>query len=224
MKKISKPAGFWIRVSSIFIDFIIFATIAISLSLIAISKNGEKFEIIDWAYYLWMVLIIIEILILFIIIPILLKGRTIGMICCQIKMISVDEKPIWITVLNKNKLYSFLWIFTILVSMSFISPHLAQKMTDISNQPNDVLESEKIKMTILESSLLAIPTTTSGIVIFVNVFMTLSINMNKNMRSINDKISNSQIVYSKKTIEVFDEINKVILREKREDKEIVWKE
>lgn len=213
MKKINKPAGFWIRILSIIIDLIIFATSSISISLIAI--NGK--EIIPWAYYVWMVLTIILILILFIFIPILFKGKTIGMLCCQINIISTDSdsKSIWLMVLRKNKLYSFLWIFSILVSMSFITPQLAQRI--IENNNNNNLEP-------WEQALLSIPSTTSGIIIFINIFMTLSINASKNKEGFNDKFSSTKVIYSKKYIDVFDEKNKVIVREQNKIINIIWKE
>lgn len=220
MKTINKPAGFWIRILSIVIDLTIFCAIAISLSLIAIEKKGDLLIVVTWGYYLWMVLVILEILILFILIPILLNGRTIGMLTCQINFISLREEPTWSMVIKRNQLYSFLWIFSILVSMCFIGPHLFQKMSDISNQLND----GKLVLESWEAALVAIPATTSGIIIFIDVFSVLSINMNKNMYSINDKLIEIQMIYSKKYIEIFDETDKVILKEKIIREELIWKD
>ncbi|MGL5617795.1 MAG: RDD family protein [Metamycoplasmataceae bacterium] len=220
MKTINKPAGFWIRILSILIDFIIFSIIAISSSLITIKKNDNSLIIIHWGYYVWMVLIILEIIILFIIIPILLKGRTIGMLVNQINFISLKEKPIWLMVIQRNQLYSFLWIFSILVTTSFINPELFQKMSDISNRLND----KKIVLEVWESTLIAIPATTSGIIIFINIFSVLSININKNMYSLNDRFAEIQMVYLRKYIEIFDEVNKEIVREKVKREEIIWKD
>ncbi len=224
MKKINQPAGFWIRILSILIDTIIFSIISISLSLIAINKKGTKFEIIPWAYYVWMILTIIEIIILFILIPILFNGKTIGMFCTQIEIYSLTKEPMWLVVLRRNKFFSFLWIFAILVSMSFISPQLAQKMILISNKEKLVGSEELISLNTLEMALISIPTTTSSIIVFINIFMTLSMGMNKDALSINDRISLTQIVYTKKTITIFDEQNKIILKEEVKNKNIVWKE
>ncbi|MGL5205874.1 MAG: RDD family protein [Metamycoplasmataceae bacterium] len=220
MKTINKPAGFWIRILSILIDLIIFSVIAISSSLIAIKKINDSLVIIHWGYYAWMVLVIFEITILFIIIPILLQGKTIGMLVCQINFISLKEEPIWLMVIKRNQLYSFLWIFSILVTMSFISPELFQKMSDISNKTND----DGLVLEAWESTLIAIPSTTSGLIVFINIFSILSINMNKNMYSLNDRFVEIQMVYSKKYIDIFDEINKEIIREKVRKKEIIWKD
>ena len=220
MKTIQKPAGFWIRVLSILIDLVLFCVIAISSSLIAIETKNDSFIIISWGYYVWMTLVIFEILILFIVIPMLSKGKSIGMLLCQINIISLSQEPIWLVVLKKNQLYAFLWIFSIIMSMSFISPSLANKMTAISNQP----EGGTLKLESWEAALLAIPSTTSGIVIFVNVFSILSINMNKNAFGLNDKLTNTQMIYSKKSIEVFDEKNKVILKEKVKKQKLIWKD
>ncbi|MGL6124991.1 MAG: RDD family protein [Metamycoplasmataceae bacterium] len=220
MKSVNKPAGFWIRILSIIIDLTLFCVIAISLSLIAIEKRGDSLIILTWGYYLWMVLIIFEILILFILIPIILKGRTIGMLICQINFISLNEEPVWLVVIKRNQLYAFLWIFSILVSMSFISPQLFQKMTNISNQASD----GTLSLESWESAMLAVPATTSGIIIFVDIFSVLSINMNKNMYSISDKFSEIKMVYLKKYIEIFDEVDKVILKEKVKKVELVWKD
>lgn len=220
MKSIKKTAGFWIRILSILIDLTLFCIIAISSSLIAIQNNNNLLTIIPWGYYLWMTLVIFEILILFIVIPILSKGRTIGMWCCQINLISLKKEPVWLMVIKKNQLYSFLWIFSILVSMSFISPQLCQKMYDISNQAID----GTLKLEPWEAAMLAIPSTTSGIVIFVNIFTVLSINMNKNKQGINDKLTETQMIYSRRFVEVFDEQNKVILKEEVIRRELIWKD
>ncbi len=219
MKTVKKPAGFWIRVLSILIDLVVFCVIAISSSLIAIDTKNNSLLIIPWGYYVWMVLVIFEILILFIVIPILSKGRSIGMWCCQINLISLQEESVWLMVVKKNQLYAFFWIFSILVSMSFISPELSQKMVNISRQPID----GTLKLKSWETAMLAIPSTTSGIIIFINIFTILSINMNKNMRGINDKLTNTQMIYSRKNIEIFDEKNKVILKEEIKKQKLIWR-
>ena len=219
MKTVQKPAGFWIRVLSILIDLVLFCVVAISSSLIAIEAKDNSFIIITWGYYVWMLLVIFEIFILFIVIPILSKGRTIGMWCCQINLIPLSKEPVWLMVVKKNQLYGFLWVFSILVSMSFISPALAQKMTDISKQPTD----GTLKLEPWEAAMLAIPSTTSGIIVFINIFTILSINMNKNMRGLNDKLTNTQMIYSKKYIEIFDEKNKVILKEEIKKQKLIWR-
>ncbi len=220
MKIIKKTAGFWIRVLSILIDLILFSTIAISLSLIAIDQSLGTLGIISWGYYLWMSLVILEILILFIGIPILLQGRSIGMLICRINLVSLNkDDPVWLIVLKKNQFYGFLWIFSVLISMSFISPSLAQKMSDISNQQNDKIELEP-----WEAALIAIPSTTSGIIIFLNILSTLSINMNKNMYSMIDKITNTKMIYLNKDIEIFDETNKLIQKEKMIKQKLVLKD
>ncbi|MGL4252424.1 MAG: RDD family protein [Metamycoplasmataceae bacterium] len=220
MKTINKPAGFWIRILSILIDLIIFSTIAISSSLIAIKKIDDSLVIDYWGYYSWMVLVIFEITILFIVIPILLKGRTIGMLFCQINFISLKDERVWLSVIKRNQLYSFLWIFSITVTMCFVSPELFQKMSDISNKPNN----DELVLAPWESTLIAIPATTSGIIIFIDIFSILSINMNKNMYSINDRFVEIKMIYSKKYIEIFDEMNKEIIREKVRKQEIIWKD
>ncbi|MGL5205086.1 MAG: RDD family protein [Metamycoplasmataceae bacterium] len=220
MKTINKPAGFWIRILSMFIDLVIFSVIAISSSLIAIKKNDDLLIIVNWGYYIWMLLVILEILILFIIIPIILKGKTIGMLVCQINFISLKDESIWLMILKRNQLYAFLWIFSILVTMCFISPELFQKMSDISNKQND----NELVLETWESTLIAIPATTSGIIIFIDIFSILSINVNKNMYSINDRFVEIQMIYSNKYIEIFDEINKEIQKEKVTKKEIIWKD
>jgi hypothetical protein len=69
--------------------------------------------------------------------------------------------------------------------------------------------------------MLAIPSTTSGIIVFINIFTILSINMNKNMRGLNDKLTNTQMIYSKKYIEIFDEKNKVILKEEIKKQKLI---
>ncbi|MGL5732833.1 MAG: RDD family protein [Metamycoplasmataceae bacterium] len=216
MKTINKPAGFWIRILSILIDLVIFSVIAISSSLIAIKKIDDSLIIVHWGYYVWMVLVIFEIIVLFIIIPILLKGRTLGMIACQINFISLKEEPIWLMVIKRNQLYSFLWIFSIIVTMTFINPELFQKMSEAND--------DKLVLEPWESTLIAIPATTSGIIVFINIFSILSININKNMYSLNDRFVEIQMVYSKKYIEIFDEINKELIREKTIKKEIIWKD
>lgn len=221
MKTLKKSAGFWIRILSILIDLILFCLIAIPLSLIAIDKKENLIVIVTWGYYVWMVLVIFEIFILFIVIPILSKGRSIGMWCCQINLISLKKEPVWLMVLKKNQLYAFFWIFSILVSMCFISPELCQKMV---NAPKGTQESALAALLPWEKALIAIPSTTSGIIIFLNILSVLSINMSRDMSGINDKLTNTKMVYSNKYIEIFDEENKIILREEIKKETLIWRD
>lgn len=222
MKEIQKQVGFWIRILSILIDLLMFLLIAIPASLVALKKDNNNLIILSWGYYVWLILLIVEIVILFIIIPLLLNGRTIGMFFCRISILSLQEDSTWFMVLKKNQLYSILWIFSILVFMLFISPSLAQKISLISNQGN--VGEDMILLHDWEKALIAIPSTTSGIIIFINLLTILSINMNKNMYSINDKFTNTKLVYTNKWIKIFDEKDKVISKEKIKNHSLIWKE
>jgi uncharacterized RDD family membrane protein YckC len=96
-----KPAGFWVRFGSIFIDGLLLIPLYLICMLIGISDNATDLIVnsIDFLYYL--------------IIPVIWSGFTVGKRALGIKIIRTDGKKVGIgTTLKRYILASLVYVIT----------------------------------------------------------------------------------------------------------------
>ena len=250
IQKENKVAGFFIRFLALAIDVIIFVAIGMASSLICISKHIYTFSDLEtgitnqlniyqinqpWTYYVWMIIIILTLTIQFIIIPFLLKGKTIGMVITKLKIKTLEldlslKKVIW----QRIQVGALLWIILVILFMIFINTKTINKINlftfiqqhnfnDWSNV-NKIELANTYKLSTLETSLFAIPATISSVILFGQLFCLISVGISKNKHGIIDKISNSIIVYEKQFI--INKIEKIEIEDpiKEIKSIIVWKD
>lgn len=219
-----KKSGFFIRLSSLILDLLIFCSIGISSSLMCIGKNEKEISIINsfTHYYLWLLLLIFTLSIQFILIPILTKGRTIGMLICRLNLIKNDEQEkIQVVILKRQILGSIPWIIMILLYIAFVTPDIVNKIVIAKK-----IQDSKLTLTGWEMARLTIPSTLSSFLIFSQTLLLLTVGINKQKQGFIDKITNSQIVWKNKLDLTNEKIKTLKIIKPELDKEIIikWKE
>lgn len=233
-----RTAGFWIRFLSISIDVILFCAIAISSSLMCIEE--KEFPQInrtlsqlknDYFYYIWFILVISILIIQFLAIPFLFKGKTLGMIIARIE-IDTNHQPLKKVILNRFKFGPLLWIFIFVVFVIFVRPTLINKMliykyikenfNDSNQQAVELLNANKLSL--LDTFLYSIPSIVSPIIVFAEVFFLISIGFKKTKISIIDNLTNSKVVFINKHIEKLNLIIEVVKPIENKKYQIEWKE
>ena len=137
-----------------------------------------------------------------------------------------------IVILKRTELGVFLWIFVIVIFMCFVWPTTINKMiisNYIQSHLNDFnaeLESLIIQYqwTTLEISFYAIPSVLSPIIVLIQVFSFMSILFKQKRLSLVDRITNSEIVYSYKYINIATKEEIEIEPEKNIIYPIIWKD
>ncbi|MBD5423459.1 MAG: RDD family protein [Mycoplasma sp.] len=240
----NKKAGFWIRLLYLFIDCIIFCSIAISSSLMCITKTNisypnATFDIYnvknDYTYYIWLLFVLILLAIFFIVVPLLFNGKTLGMSIAKLK-IDFNAQNKYKVIFKRMELGVFLWMFIVIIFMCFVQPKTINKMINfnyIKSNYSKTMTIEELnnflsnyKWTITETILYTIPSTISPIVVMIQLFFLISIGFKKNKTGLVDKFTNSQIVYVNKYDKV-NEDDKLIFDIKPEENikyEIIWKD
>ncbi|TPE57772.1 RDD family protein [[Mycoplasma] falconis] len=184
MKKINKLANFWIRLTSTLIDLIIFLGLAIGFSFLVFDyKNANYYN--KYTYYPWVIFMAFLPILLWVIIPIIWKGKTFGMFICRIKTIPEDsKKKLSKAIFDRQRLFAFFWMFVFL-SYLIISPegflHAA------SGQ----------KLNYGEKIAFGLPTTLASLTSFMQLFIIIT-NAKSTRIGWNDKFSQTYTVWINK--------------------------
>ncbi|MBN4089624.1 RDD family protein [Mycoplasma enhydrae] len=210
IKKINRKAHFWIRVLASLIDLTLFIIFAIGTSFLVFNYKNVDFYTTnilnrELIYRMWLFSLILVLFLLYILIPVIFKGQTIGMLTCKIKIISTKSKrKLWKTVFDRQRLFSFLWMFVLLAFM-LVSTDAFLKAT----------KGDKLNM--VEKIVFSLPTTLATIAINLEIIMILS-GVGASRLNWNDKFSQSQTVWINKydEIDMEEELDKKISPIKRE--------
>lgn len=269
---INKNAGFLIRLLALFIDIVIFCAIGITASLMCMTKNKINFSMIfkindmtytanpynfsmyqiknDYTYYFWLILLLCILSIQFILIPLLAKGRTLGMIICRLDLKSKSQS-LEKSLIKRIELGVLLWMLIIVLFMAMVNTKIVNKISIKTYLNNNKYEIDKFiksflpenfkinkfeyqiynldakswcySPTSVETFLYAFPSAISPIVVLVQLFLLISIGFKKEKVGLVDRFSETRVVYHKKFnyIEVKQMI--VISPEKNIKQEIIWK-
>ncbi|MCU4116998.1 RDD family protein [Mycoplasma zalophi] len=183
-------ASFWRRFLSMIIDFIIFFGFLLITSILVIDKKIANFHK-NYFYYIWIVLIIIYILLIWIIIPIISKGQTIGMLITKLKIIpSLDKYKLNNVILQRQILFAWLWIIVLCLFIIFVSPETFIEASKLNKQTIN-------QLTITQRGFISIPLTLSAVTAFMDSFLIITTAKNSRI-SWNDSFSNSFVVYKNK--------------------------
>ena len=242
MSQINEKAKFWSRLVSALIDIILFCVVAISTSLICIKKelvtsiNVEMYLVKnDYTYFLWLFILILLLSLLYILIPLICNGRTLGMMILRLKLNYNNQRKYYV-ILKRTELGVFLWIFVIVIFMCFVWPTTINKMiisNYIQSHPNDFSQLTNAELeslilqyqwTTLEISFYAIPSVLSPIIVLIQVFSFMSILFKQKRLSLVDRVTNSEIVYSYKYINIATKEEIEIEPEKNVIYPIIWKD
>ncbi|PZW00566.1 RDD family protein [Metamycoplasma auris] len=210
-------ANFWIRLLATLIDLLLFIIFSIGTSFIVFNYKNMDFytnnkifkEII---FRVWLLVIILFIILEYILIPIILKGQTIGMLICKIKIIQIDQnRKLSKYIFDRQRLFALFWIFVFL-SFMLIS---ADGFIDAARGK---------KLNAGQKIILAIPSLLATIAINAQILIILS-GISSTRLNWNDKLSRTQTVWKNKFEEIEDDEefkNKLIISKRRELPKINW--
>ena len=212
--RICIPAGFWIRLFARIIDFIILLIITNAILFIClINKNGEWVFRYNWLFYIWSLILAFGILGLFVLLPICNQGRSIGQAICRIKTISLDGN-LKHAIIQKEMFFGIAWTIMVLIVMIVINHTLILQLSHRVWNPKNAP-----KLSVGEKTRISVVGTLSSFLIFIQIFLAVTIIPNKNKQGFHDKISNS-LTIKKETMKMFKkekEINKVLPKKIRNE-------
>lgn len=190
MEKIYKNAGFWIRLLARMIDFTIIAIFSNALLFICISNVSGTWQFKNpYLFYVWSFFTCILVLFIFVGIPILTKGWSLGYKLCKIRVVT-NGPSLTRSIINREMLYGISWAFIILMTIIFINHTLIFK---ISNRSIN----SKVKLTNWEQTRLSVVASISSILFFIQAFVAITIIPSKNKTGFHDRLAGSFVVKGK---------------------------
>ncbi len=188
MTKINKKANFWTRLLATTIDLLIFFSFLITSTFLVFDfKNANFFN--KWTYYVWLPLSILFICYIWIIIPIVFSGQTIGMFFCKIKILPQDNKTkLSKAIFNRQRIFALVWMIVFLLFMIMVSPDLFLKAASIRQNKS---------FSLVEKFCLSIPSTLASIAIFTQTFLIIT-NAKSTRIGLNDNLSDTFTVWINK--------------------------
>jgi len=210
MIKQNKKANFWIRLLASSIDLSLFVIFLIATSFMVFNYQKNTYYHIA-NYYVWLFLIITYLTFFYIVLPIIWKGKTIGLAICRLKIIKKDNASFdkfSKIIFDRQRLFAFLWICIFLSFIIFIHPQTFL----------EAAKKEKIKP--YQKLFLSIPIVLSSLAIMLQIFLMFT-NLKSDKIGLNDKFSNSLTVWMNKFEEIKNSKEEKILKEIRPKKRIL---
>ncbi len=209
----NKIANFWIRLLARLIDLFCLLIITTFLGLLFLQKNiiGDKttwFFKSWWSFYVYALIVILMIFILFIALPIVWKGKTIGHFLTRTKIVS--DSNLKIGILKREIIWSWSWIFCVILTMIFINHTLFDKFVFGQNDPDVTFSNwETLRISFVSSIV--------SIICFVQMLFAISIIIKNNKIAWHDTYSHTITVYINKfnqNKQIDDEINEILKPQK----------
>ena len=191
---LKKKANFWIRSIARLIDTLLFSTITILLAWGFTKPNPLRFKA-DWLFYMWILLSILTNTIIWIIIPLLNKGKTIGNLITRTEI--KTKENLFHTILKRESIVAIAWIITMLLIMGFANHTGFTKL--FSNDKNTTLSvTELLRVSVIRAF--------GTIVTLIQLVVGASLLISSNKESIIDKYSKSNVVWKNKYEEIRKEL------------------
>ena len=192
--KENKIAGFWIRLVSKLFDVVVFASITILIAHFFLQRENGYLKFVEpWTFYVWAFLAILLLLLIFIIIPILFNGQSLGMFIFRLKIIFENPRKKFLTMIKRELAFSGIWIINLFFLIIFINHTLINKLA-IEQKNVEYLNFEKIRIGVF--------TSVGSISFIIQWIFSFSIIVRNNKIGIHDKISSSKVVFKYKLVKI----------------------
>ncbi|MGX9339200.1 RDD family protein [Mycoplasma sp. 332] len=192
-------ANFWIRLLATLIDLLIFIVLIVATSFIIFNYKKAEFRtqsttLKEIYFRLWLLLMIFLCIFEYIVIPTILKGQTIGMLICKIKILSDEEKRRTSKfIFDRQRLFAFLWIF---VFMSFM----------LMSTDAFLKAARGGKLNNVEKLVVILPTALATISINLQILLIIS-GISSTRLSWNDKLSRTKTVWKNRYEDIIEDEN-----------------
>ena len=192
--KENKIAGFWIRLVSKLFDVVVFASITILIAHFFLQRENGYLKFVEpWTFYVWAFLAILLLLLIFIIIPILFNGQSLGMFIFRLKIIFENPRKKFLTMIKRELAFSGIWIINLFFLIIFINHTLINKLA-IEQKNVEYLNFEKIRIGVF--------TSVGSISFIIQWIFSFSIIVRSNKIGIHDKISSSKVVFKYRLVKI----------------------
>ena len=163
--------------------------------------NGKNQFKETWMFYLWAIISIVVFFVIFILIPILWNGKTIGNFISRVKVVS--EKNLTKSILKREMFFGWAWIVLVIGIASLINHTLIVK---VASQQKDVVYKgwEAVRVAVFSSM--------AGIITLVQMVFGISGLVKKDGISLHDKIAGSKVVWINKYVEKEKEVMKKTIK------------
>lgn len=199
--KVNLQTGFWIRLLARIIDLTIFATISIGFALINLHKEATWYFKDNWFFYVWMMFNVLILFVMFVLLPIIFNGQTLGMFITRIKIIYENDNKVK-SIFKRELFFSITWIVLVICVALLINHTLFVKYAK-SDQKN-------IKYTSWESLRISIVTTVASLLTLMQMIVAISVVVRKPHPGLHDSYSKTKTVWVNKFIKVKQKTNKFI--------------
>lgn len=191
--KINLQTGFWIRLLARMIDLMIFAAISVGFALINLHKDTSWYFKDNWFFYIWMMFNVLILFVMFILLPVIFNGQTLGMFITRIK-ISFEDNNKLKSILKRELFFSITWIILVICVGLLINHTLFVKYAK-TNQKD-------IKYTNWENLRISIVTTIASLLTLMQMVVSISVVVRKPHPGIHDSYSKTKTVWVNKFTEV----------------------
>lgn len=128
-----KNANFWTRFATNLIDIIIFiGSVFLQYYFLIVAKGNLKIN-----FYIFLIFSNLTALILFLVLPSFLEGRTLGMVINHVQFIHINKKEklvIWKLILFKAIFNFWLWLLISIIFVGLIKPTELENFKDATNE------------------------------------------------------------------------------------------
>ncbi|WKX02480.1 RDD family protein [Candidatus Mycoplasma mahonii] len=193
MKKENKIVKFWPKLIARIIDLAIISVITTIVAYFMTHEINNKRQFIEpWMFYIFMIFMALLFLIIFLLIPCYWNGKSIGMYIARIKIVPL-KYSLKKTIIIRETFFGLSWIFLIFIMVTFINHTLIIKLID---KQNDIVYKG------WEAFRVAIFSTTSWVIVIIQLIFGISGLIRKNGISLHDNFASAKTVWINKFTEI----------------------
>lgn len=215
----NKITNFWIRLVARLIDLLCLIIIATISGWLFMKKNGDSNEVKTifktwWFFYVYAFIIILSIFFLFIALPMMWKGKTIGHFLTRTKIVS--DINLQLGILKREIFWAWSWIFSVLSVVILINHTLVDKFALVSR-------SKDLALSNWDTMRISFVSSIAAIVCFIQMTFAISIIVKSNKIALHDIYSHTKTVYINKfvpIVKINDEVDEILKPQKVETIEI----
>lgn len=184
------PAGFWIRLLTKILDFAWVAVASVGILFALLEKKQHYQFKEEYGYYVWTIITVALIILSFIIVPYLTKGRTLAMYLTKIRIVQDDKSKLLVSLLKRELMFSLAWSFMLLLAMALINHTLVNEFA----RPDQ----SKVTYTTWQQLRIGVVSTVGTVVIVLQMLSVIGIIIKKNKKGFHDNLSQTSTVWINK--------------------------
>ena len=205
-KTVNKVVKFWPKLLSRVIDMVIAGVVILASAYFMVEKVNGKIQFIEtWMFYVWTLITMITFFVVFILIPILWKGKSIGNFVSRVKVVS--EKNLTKSILKREMFFGWAWIVLVIGIATIVNHTLIVKVASsqkevvkkiVNGVTKDVTQGVVYKG--WDAVRVAMFSSLAGILTLVQMIFGISGLVKKDGISLHDKIAGSKVVWINKFV------------------------